>query len=198
LSTLARRKVIFGPKHQLVMETQNDLGSLYYCKGDLDHAELLFTEIYENSNNLIEDNPRRYLTALSNYASTCQALGKLDKAFELFLTANQIYMSKFGEDDIDSWIKISQFGDAIFINQCLAYRTIWPGAFNQKISLKKRLDTNILIKEKIYKLVNQKYQIQLPRLEHIRDYLKLHWSLVALKRAKVKNAICFSSKSFKS
>ena len=98
-------------------------------------------------------------------------------------------------DDIDSWIKISQFGDAIFINQCLAYRTIWPGAFNQKISLKKRLDTNILIKEKIYKLVNQKYQIQLPRLEHIRDYLKLHWSLVALKRAKVKNAICFSSKS---
>ncbi|CAD5968520.1 glycosyltransferase family 2 protein [Planktothrix agardhii] len=98
-------------------------------------------------------------------------------------------------DDIDSWIKISQFGDAIFINQCLAYRTIWPGAFNQKISLKKRLDTNILIKEKIYELVNKKYQIQLPRLEHIRDYLKLHWSLVALKRAKIKNAIGFSSKS---
>ncbi len=98
-------------------------------------------------------------------------------------------------DDIDSWIKISQFGDAIFLNQCLAFRTIWPGACNQKLSLKKRLDTNILIKEKIYQLVNQKYQIQLPRLEHIRDYLKLHWSLVALKRAKIKNAVYFSSKS---
>jgi glycosyltransferase involved in cell wall biosynthesis len=99
-------------------------------------------------------------------------------------------------DDIDSWIKIAQFGDAIFINQCLAYRTIWPGSGNQKLSLKKRLDTNILIKEKIYKLVNKKHQIKLPRLENIRDYLKLYWSLVALKRAKVKNAICFSSKSF--
>ena len=56
-------------------------------------------------------------------------------------------------DDIDSWIRIAQFGDAIFLNQCLAYRTIWPGAYNQKFSLSQRLNTNILMKEKIYALV---------------------------------------------
>ncbi len=41
-------------------------------------------------------------------------------------------------DDIDSWIKIAQFGDAIFINSYLAYRTLWPGAYNQKLSLERR------------------------------------------------------------
>ncbi|MEC4984293.1 MAG: glycosyltransferase family 2 protein, partial [Oscillatoria sp. PMC 1076.18] len=57
-------------------------------------------------------------------------------------------------DDIDSWIKIAQFGDAVFINQCLTYRTVWSGSFNQKFALQTRLATNILIKEKIYALVN--------------------------------------------
>ncbi len=90
-------------------------------------------------------------------------------------------------DDIDSWIRIAQFGDAIFINQCLAYRTIWPGAYNQKFTLSKRLDTNILMKEKIYALVDEKYHSEIPALSEIRSYLKLHWSLVALKQ---KNIAC--------
>lgn len=84
-------------------------------------------------------------------------------------------------DDIDSWISIAQFGDAIFLNQCLAYRTIWPGAYNQKFSLLKRLDTNILMKEKIYALVEQKHRFHLPSLENTRNYVKLHWFIVALK-----------------
>lgn len=88
-------------------------------------------------------------------------------------------------DDIDSWIKIAQFGDAIFINECLAYRTLWFGGYNQKLSLQKRLDNNILIKEKIYSLVNKKHQNQLPKLQDIKAYLKLHWSLVALKQGKI-------------
>jgi glycosyltransferase involved in cell wall biosynthesis len=66
-------------------------------------------------------------------------------------------------DDIDSWVKIAQFGDAIFINQCLAYRTLWSGAYNQKFSLQKRADTNILIKEKIHSLVSEKYQPEIPK-----------------------------------
>ncbi|CAD5929375.1 GalNAc(5)-diNAcBac-PP-undecaprenol beta-1,3-glucosyltransferase [Planktothrix tepida] len=98
-------------------------------------------------------------------------------------------------DDIDSWIRISQFGDAIFINKCLAYRTIWPGAYNQKISLEKRLDTNILIKEKLYQLVQREHKIHLPTLQDIRNYLKLHWSIVALKKAKIVNAFSLSSAS---
>ncbi|GEM_PF-1607097 len=85
-------------------------------------------------------------------------------------------------DDIDSWIKIAQFGDAIFINQCLAYRTVWPGSYNHKFSLQKRLDTNILIKYKIYSLVSEKYRSIIPSRQTIQDYLKLHWALVAVKQ----------------
>lgn len=96
-------------------------------------------------------------------------------------------------DDIDSWIKMAQYGDAIFINQCLAYRTIWPGAYNQQFSLERRLSTNIVMKEKIYALVHPKYQNRLPELDKIRDYIKLHWGLVALKKAKIKSAFELSS-----
>ncbi|MEA5583719.1 glycosyltransferase family 2 protein [Nodularia harveyana UHCC-0300] len=85
-------------------------------------------------------------------------------------------------DDIDSWIRIAQFGDAVFVNQCLAYRTIWTGAHNQKFSLSRRLDTNILIKEKIYALVDEQHRSQIPKLQHIKNYLKLHWTLAALKQ----------------
>jgi len=92
-------------------------------------------------------------------------------------------------DDIDSWIEIAQFGDAIFLNQCLAYRTVWPGAYNQKFSLQKRVETNILMKEKIHALVNEKHREDIPEMQDIRDYLKLHWSLVAAKQKQLKNAL---------
>lgn len=98
-------------------------------------------------------------------------------------------------DDIDSWIKIAQYGDALFINECLAYRTIWPGAYNHKFSFKKRLDTNILMKEKTYQFVHKKHQLKIPSIQAIRDYLKLHWSLVALKQAKIWKAISLASAS---
>ena len=92
-------------------------------------------------------------------------------------------------DDIDSWIKIAQFGDAIFLNQCLAYRTIWPGAYNQKFSLSQRLATNILMKEKIYVLVDKQHHPNTPKLDDIRNYLKLHWILVALKQNNIRSLI---------
>jgi len=92
-------------------------------------------------------------------------------------------------DDIDSWIRIAQFGDAIFINQLLAYRTIWAGGSDQKIPLEKRRDTNMLMKEKIYASVSEKYRSVIPDLEDIQTYLKLHWSLVGLKQAKVLTAL---------
>lgn len=88
-------------------------------------------------------------------------------------------------DDIDSWIRIAQFGDAVFLNRCLAYRTIWSGAYNQKFSVKTRLDTNLLMKQKIYPLVNPKYRSTLPNFQDVRDYLQIHWGLVAIKQGKV-------------
>lgn len=92
-------------------------------------------------------------------------------------------------DDIDSWIEIARFGDAIFLNQCLAYRTIWPDAYNAKIPLKTRLNTNIIIKEKIYQYLSDRHRRDIPSLDSIRAYLHLHWSLVALKRRQIRPAV---------
>lgn len=92
-------------------------------------------------------------------------------------------------DDIDSWIRIAQFGDAIFLNQCLAFRTVWSGGYDQKISLNKRCDTNILIKEKIYALVNESHREKIPNIRGVRDYMKLHWSAIALKQKNWQTAL---------
>lgn len=85
-------------------------------------------------------------------------------------------------DDIDSWIKIAQFGDAIFLNQCLTYRTVWAGGLNRQSSWQERLNVNVQIKEKIHALVSEEHQANVPTIAHIREYLKLHWGLVALKQ----------------
>ncbi len=106
-------------------------------------------------------------------------------------------------DDIDSWIRIAQFGDGIFLNQCLAYRTVWSGAYNYKFAFAKRLHTNILMKEKIYHLVNEQYRSQIPALEDIKKYLHLHWTIAAIKQKNVRSALqlmvpaIFSSKAWR-
>lgn len=92
-------------------------------------------------------------------------------------------------DDIDSWIKIAQYGDAIFLNDYLAYRTLWPGSNNQKSSLQNRLESNMLMKERIYPLISEKHRSKIPGIEDIRAYLRLHWSLVGLKQKKVTAAL---------
>ncbi|HEY9707436.1 MAG TPA: hypothetical protein V6D48_04450, partial [Oculatellaceae cyanobacterium] len=42
--------------------------------------------------------------------------------------------------------------------------------------------------EKIYSLVSEKHQDDIPKLQDIRSYVKLHWSVVALKQAKLFDA----------
>jgi glycosyltransferase involved in cell wall biosynthesis len=84
-------------------------------------------------------------------------------------------------DDIDSWVSVAQFGDAIFLGQCLAYRTLWPGGLNQRFSVGDRLQTHLRIKAKIYPLVAAELQSQIPPFSVIENYLRLHWSLVAFK-----------------
>lgn len=85
-------------------------------------------------------------------------------------------------DDIDSWIRVAEQGDALFLNQCLAYRTVWPGGYDQKITLQRRLETNMLIKSRIYSRISPAHQAKLPSLSAINQYLHLHWAIVALKQ----------------
>ncbi|MEL6354266.1 MAG: glycosyltransferase family 2 protein [Cyanobacteria bacterium J06627_28] len=88
-------------------------------------------------------------------------------------------------DDIDSWIRVAEHGDALFINQCLAYRTVWPGGYDQKIALQRRLATNMLMKERIYPRIDDKHHSETPKLKTVNQYLHLHWAMVALKQKQV-------------
>ncbi len=110
---------------------------------------------------------------------------------DAFLKSGGWDLTMTGFDDIDSWIRVADHGDALFINQCLAYRTVWPGGYDQKITLQRRLDTNILIKERIYQHVSPKHQNKLPTLKAIRQYLSLHWMIVALKQKQFPSALSF-------
>lgn len=92
-------------------------------------------------------------------------------------------------DDIDSWVKIAEHGDALFLNQCLAYRTIWPGAYNYRFSLRDRLITHRKIKQSIYDRVAPSHQHEIPSRKTVKQYLQLHWGLVALKQKRLLGAI---------
>lgn len=92
-------------------------------------------------------------------------------------------------DDIDSWIRVTEHGDALFVNKCLTYRTVWPGGYDQKIALQHRLDTNILIKERICDRIAPQHRGQTPKIQTIRQYLHLHWMLVALKQKRLPEAL---------
>lgn len=92
-------------------------------------------------------------------------------------------------DDIDSWIRLAQYGDAIFINQPLAYRTLWDESRNKRLPLRQRFEANRLMKRKIYDRVAHPYRERLPPLSYVEQYLQLYWSLVALKQHRLRTAL---------
>ncbi|MDJ0583335.1 glycosyltransferase family A protein [Crocosphaera sp.] len=85
-------------------------------------------------------------------------------------------------DDIDSWLRIAQFGDALFINQYLAYRYVWPGGYNKQLPIKQRLAINWLIKQRLYSLIDDQCYTDLPSLCDLHNYLQLYWALIAFKQ----------------
>ncbi|MGB0562709.1 MAG: glycosyltransferase family 2 protein [Spirulinaceae cyanobacterium] len=96
-------------------------------------------------------------------------------------------------DDIDSWVKIAESGAALFINRCLAYRTVWPGAYNYRFSLHDRLRTHQQIKQAIYDRIDPSHYADIPSRKAVTQYLQLHWGLVALKQQKWGEAIALLS-----
>lgn len=94
-----------------------------------------------------------------------------------------------GFDEVDSYVRIAQFGDTIFINDYLIYYTIWQGGYTRRIPVQERLDRNILIKERIYELIEIKHKEHTPDFEDIKDYLRLHWGIVALKQGAFLSAV---------
>lgn len=84
-------------------------------------------------------------------------------------------------NDADSWTRIAQFGDAIFINQPLAYRTTWPGSYNRQLRIDYRFRQNMRVKTTLHGLVNPSHRSDIPTLSQIERYMRLHWALIALR-----------------
>ena len=76
-------------------------------------------------------------------------------------------------------------GDIIFINKPLVYRTIWNGGHNRTQPARVRLKENVLIKKRIFPLINKKQGLDVPRIKIVEDYLKIWWFLVALKEKRL-------------
>ena len=92
-------------------------------------------------------------------------------------------------DEIDFWIRVSEFGDAVLLNECLVNRTLWKGGYDHRIPIEKRLATNIDMKQKIYNRVSKLYRSKLPKFEDIQTYLYLHWGFVAFKSRSLGTAL---------
>jgi glycosyltransferase involved in cell wall biosynthesis len=84
-------------------------------------------------------------------------------------------------DDTEAWLRIADYGDALFINQGLVYRTVWQGNYSQKVTITYKRDLNFAIKQQIYNHVHEQHRSYLPSISNIYHYLNLHWGLVALK-----------------
>jgi glycosyltransferase involved in cell wall biosynthesis len=92
-------------------------------------------------------------------------------------------------DDIDAWVRIAEYGDALFLQDYLAYRTLWPGGFEQQKDLEYRVNLNIQIKQRIDERISDAYKSKCPSFATVKRYVQLHWSLVALFQLKVMTAI---------
>ena len=97
-------------------------------------------------------------------------------------------------DEVDFWIRLARFGDAIFINRCLAYRTVWSGSHNLRFPRQTRLETNYLMKTKILGLVTARHKSHVPKLRDIRAYMNLHWAAVSLKDRAIGDTVLMACK----
>ena len=87
----------------------------------------------------------------------------------------------YAGDDADSWTRIAQFGDAVFINEPLAYYTAWSGSYNRDLRIEHRFRQNVRVKIQLYGLVGSSHREGLPTLRQIDRYMRLHWALIALR-----------------
>lgn len=86
-------------------------------------------------------------------------------------------------DESEFWIRIAPRGDAIFIPESLAYRTLWSG--NEAPSHLDRLNVSRYLKARVQEQLTGETAV--PR--DILRYLDLHWGLVALKDGNLSTAL---------
>ncbi len=88
-------------------------------------------------------------------------------------------------DEAEFWIRVTRRGDAIFIPETLAYRTLWSG--NEVPSHLDRLRISRHLKATLIERTGGGKPGSVP--PDIARYLDLHWGLVALKDRKISTAL---------
>lgn len=94
-------------------------------------------------------------------------------------------------DEVELWIKLAAQGDAIFVPQFIAYRTIWSGGSQQRIPHQERYVSSLYIKD----LIAEKLGAKTP--QSIKSYLALHWALIAAKEKHFVSAVRLGSEWIK-
>jgi glycosyltransferase involved in cell wall biosynthesis len=88
-------------------------------------------------------------------------------------------------DESEFWIRVAPEGDAIFMPDALAYRTLWSG--NEVPSHLERLHVSRHLKSMLVERTTGGEPGAVP--PDIARYLDLHWGLVALKDRKISTAL---------
>lgn len=91
-------------------------------------------------------------------------------------------------DDIDSWLRIVEHGDALFINQCLSYRAIWDGGAVHKFPLPVRHGFQMSLKKQMHALLSPRYRALAPSMRAIEAYMDLNYALLSLKHGRYADA----------
>jgi glycosyltransferase involved in cell wall biosynthesis len=96
-------------------------------------------------------------------------------------------------NDVASWLRISEFGDAIFINKHLSFRTVWQQSYYYHISPWKQLDCIFYLKRKMYDRIDRRHITKVPSLERVLSACKLNLALIQFfKRKRILTAIRMS------
>jgi glycosyltransferase involved in cell wall biosynthesis len=90
-------------------------------------------------------------------------------------------------DESEFWIRLGPYGDAIFMPDMLAYRTLWSG--NEAPSHLDRLDISLYLKARVFERLNGLEDGSATAPRDIARYLDLHWGLVALKDKKLSTGL---------
>lgn len=85
-------------------------------------------------------------------------------------------------NDSDAWTKAGCGGDAVFLDRALVYHMVWPDSITIRTSVERHWLNLLEVKERIMERVTERHRASLPSPKTVRQYLGLHWGLVALKR----------------
>ena len=79
-------------------------------------------------------------------------------------------------DEIEFTIELSAVGDAVFVPERLAYRTIWDQDSQSRLSCRVRYDSNVALKDRLAR------HMGLPSTpQTVKSFLAIHWALIAVR-----------------